>query len=205
MRRPLFHFHVVRQLLIDSNLSFNFVAVVVVEGQGPVDIGECKLRIMSDDFSGCLAAKVVPYMNVPHTNPRTSHTRLAPADGRFALDVLGDDWMVLMNVHASMIARLGRDSQWELIVGTQDLWRTATRLPSRPAGLSSADSQSSQPASGRLSTTVCKHLLRVNTPGCTTADMRLLNFHHRRRPMFPFERGFDWQPTAENYSARSNR
>ena len=50
---------------------------------------------------------------------------------------------------------------------------------------------------------VCKHLLRVNTPGCTTADMRLLNFHHRRRPMFPFERDFDWQPTAENYSARS--
>jgi microcystin degradation protein MlrC len=34
---------------------------------------------------------------------------------------------------------------------------------------------------------VCRHLIRVNTPGCTTADMRMLEFHHRRRPMFPFE------------------
>lgn len=35
---------------------------------------------------------------------------------------------------------------------------------------------------------VCRHLIRVNTPGCTTADMTTLPFHHRRRPMFPFER-----------------
>jgi microcystin degradation protein MlrC len=35
---------------------------------------------------------------------------------------------------------------------------------------------------------VCRHLIRVNTPGCTTADMLALDFHHRRRPMFPFER-----------------
>lgn len=35
---------------------------------------------------------------------------------------------------------------------------------------------------------VCRHLIRVNTPGCTTADMLTLDFHHRRRPMFPFER-----------------
>ncbi|MBP89765.1 MAG: hypothetical protein CMJ64_24175 [Planctomycetaceae bacterium] len=34
---------------------------------------------------------------------------------------------------------------------------------------------------------VCKHLIRVNTPGCTTADMTTLNFHHRRQPLFPFE------------------
>ena len=34
---------------------------------------------------------------------------------------------------------------------------------------------------------VCRHMLRVNTPGVTTADMTLLPFRHRRRPMFPFE------------------
>jgi microcystin degradation protein MlrC len=34
---------------------------------------------------------------------------------------------------------------------------------------------------------VCRHILRVNTPGVTTADMTQLPFHHRRRPMFPFE------------------
>ncbi|MBC8352535.1 MAG: M81 family metallopeptidase [Planctomycetes bacterium] len=34
---------------------------------------------------------------------------------------------------------------------------------------------------------VCPHLIRVNTPGCTTADMTTLTFKHRRRLMFPFE------------------
>lgn len=34
---------------------------------------------------------------------------------------------------------------------------------------------------------VCRHILRVNTPGVTTADMTLLPHRHRRRPMFPFE------------------
>lgn len=33
---------------------------------------------------------------------------------------------------------------------------------------------------------ICKHLIRVNTPGCTTADMTMLDFKHRRRPLFPF-------------------
>ena len=35
---------------------------------------------------------------------------------------------------------------------------------------------------------VCTHLIRVNTPGCTSADMTTFKFKHRRRPMFPFER-----------------
>ena len=34
---------------------------------------------------------------------------------------------------------------------------------------------------------VCGHLIRVNTPGVTTADMKSLDYQHRRRPMFPFE------------------
>lgn len=41
---------------------------------------------------------------------------------------------------------------------------------------------------------VCRHFVRVNTPGCTTADMRSLTYHHRRRPMFPFEPETKWAP-----------
>jgi microcystin degradation protein MlrC len=35
---------------------------------------------------------------------------------------------------------------------------------------------------------VCRTMLRVNTPGVTTADMTRLAYNRRRRPMFPFER-----------------
>ncbi|MFM9116852.1 MAG: M81 family metallopeptidase [Planctomycetota bacterium] len=34
---------------------------------------------------------------------------------------------------------------------------------------------------------ICRELIRVNTPGVTTADMKSLRYEHRRRPMFPFE------------------
>ena len=35
---------------------------------------------------------------------------------------------------------------------------------------------------------VCGTLIRVNTPGVTTADMvKSLTYHHRRRPLYPFE------------------
>ena len=34
---------------------------------------------------------------------------------------------------------------------------------------------------------VCTALIRVDTPGATAADMRRFAYHHRRRPMFPFE------------------
>lgn len=37
---------------------------------------------------------------------------------------------------------------------------------------------------------VSKHLIRVDTPGCTSADLSRLEYKHRRRPMFPFERDF---------------
>jgi microcystin degradation protein MlrC len=39
---------------------------------------------------------------------------------------------------------------------------------------------------------VSKHLIRVDTPGVTTADLSRLEYHHRRRPMFPFEREAAW-------------
>ncbi len=34
---------------------------------------------------------------------------------------------------------------------------------------------------------VCRELIRVDTPGVTRADMRLLSYRHRRKPLFPFE------------------
>jgi len=33
----------------------------------------------------------------------------------------------------------------------------------------------------------CPNFLRVDTPGVTTANLDRLEFHHRRRPLFPFE------------------
>jgi microcystin degradation protein MlrC len=33
----------------------------------------------------------------------------------------------------------------------------------------------------------CDRFVRVNTPGSTTADITQLEYHYRRRPMFPFE------------------
>lgn len=41
---------------------------------------------------------------------------------------------------------------------------------------------------------VCQTFIRVNTPGVTTADMRELSYHHRRKPMFPFEPETTWMP-----------
>jgi microcystin degradation protein MlrC len=40
---------------------------------------------------------------------------------------------------------------------------------------------------------VSKQLIRVDTPGVTCADMTRLEFHHRRRPMFPFEPETVWE------------
>lgn len=39
---------------------------------------------------------------------------------------------------------------------------------------------------------VCRELIRVNTPGVTTADMNQLTYRHRRRPLFPFEMEMTW-------------
>lgn len=43
---------------------------------------------------------------------------------------------------------------------------------------------------------VCRGIIRVNTPGATTADVESLTYQHRRRPMFPFERGAEWEGVA---------
>ncbi len=37
---------------------------------------------------------------------------------------------------------------------------------------------------------VCRELIRVDTPGVTSANLDRLNYRHRRRPMFPFEKEF---------------
>ncbi|MCA9165718.1 MAG: MlrC C-terminal domain-containing protein, partial [Planctomycetales bacterium] len=41
---------------------------------------------------------------------------------------------------------------------------------------------------------ICPTLIRVNTPGSTTADLRHISYQNRRRPLFPLENEFDWQP-----------
>ena len=39
---------------------------------------------------------------------------------------------------------------------------------------------------------VCRHFIRVSTPGVTAADMTTLHYDHRRKPMFPFEPDARW-------------
>lgn len=39
---------------------------------------------------------------------------------------------------------------------------------------------------------VCRHFLRVDTPGVTSANLQRLAFHHRRRPLYPFELDADF-------------
>lgn len=43
---------------------------------------------------------------------------------------------------------------------------------------------------------VCQHFIRVDTPGSSRADMTKLDYHHRRRPMEPFEPNTTWTPVA---------
>ena len=43
---------------------------------------------------------------------------------------------------------------------------------------------------------VCQHLVHVNTPGVTTADMLSLHYEYRRHPMFPFEPDTEWIPAT---------
>lgn len=40
---------------------------------------------------------------------------------------------------------------------------------------------------------VCNAFIRVDTPGVTAANMKKLEFVHRRRPLFPFEDDFEWK------------
>jgi microcystin degradation protein MlrC len=39
---------------------------------------------------------------------------------------------------------------------------------------------------------VCRSFIRVDTPGVTAADITKLEYHRRRRPMFPFESDCQW-------------
>jgi microcystin degradation protein MlrC len=42
----------------------------------------------------------------------------------------------------------------------------------------------------------CRQLIRVDTPGVTTADLRRLRYQHRRE-MYPFEPEIAWKPGQE--------
>ena len=41
---------------------------------------------------------------------------------------------------------------------------------------------------------VCPSIIHVDTPGSTAAAMTRFHFHHRRRPMYPFEPDLHWSP-----------
>jgi microcystin degradation protein MlrC len=41
---------------------------------------------------------------------------------------------------------------------------------------------------------VCSQLIRINTRGATTADLRSLHFQHRRKALYPFENIDGWIP-----------
>ena len=45
---------------------------------------------------------------------------------------------------------------------------------------------------------ICDHLLRVNTPGVTSADLQHFDFRQRRRPMFPWETEATWAPGSSD-------
>jgi len=44
---------------------------------------------------------------------------------------------------------------------------------------------------------VCPTLLRVNSPGCTSADLSHFTYQNRRRPLDPFETDFVWAPEGD--------
>jgi microcystin degradation protein MlrC len=44
----------------------------------------------------------------------------------------------------------------------------------------------------------CRHLVRVDTPGVTSADLRRLDYRQRRRPLYPFEPDAVWAPAVLN-------
>lgn len=44
--------------------------------------------------------------------------------------------------------------------------------------------------------TACRHFLRVNTAGCTSADLQTFPYHRVRRPLFPLDRDVSWDATA---------
>ena len=58
---------------------------------------------------------------------------------------------------------------------------------------------------------VCPSIIRVDTPGSTAAAMTRFHFHHRRRPMYPFEPDLHWSRSLarvrrwRRYTGRSVR
>lgn len=45
---------------------------------------------------------------------------------------------------------------------------------------------------------IAAEMIWLNTPGCTSADLSSLEYHHRRRPMFPFEPDAQYDPNTND-------
>jgi microcystin degradation protein MlrC len=43
---------------------------------------------------------------------------------------------------------------------------------------------------------IARNMITVNSPGATSGDLTTFDFKRRRRPLFPFERGTEYRPTA---------
>ncbi len=45
---------------------------------------------------------------------------------------------------------------------------------------------------------ICRHFVRVNTPGVTASDLGIFDYRHRRTPMYPFEPEMNWTPQDDD-------
>ncbi|MFY8056491.1 MAG: MlrC C-terminal domain-containing protein, partial [Planctomycetaceae bacterium] len=92
-----------------------------------------------------------------------------------------------------------------VLLGDSGLTVVATTLRVAPLSLQQVLSQKLQPADFAAIilkgvhapvaayAPVCSQLIRINTPGVTTADLTELTFQQRRTPLYPWENPTDWQ------------
>jgi microcystin degradation protein MlrC len=130
-----------------------------------------------------------------HGPPLTDHwTVISITDGRFS----------------ESEPRHGGYSQFNqgttaVLLGDSGLTVVATTLRVAPLSLQQVLSQKLQPADFAAIilkgvhapvaayAPVCSQLIRINTPGVTTADLTELTFQQRRTPLYPWENPTDWQ------------
>jgi hypothetical protein len=101
-------FHQLQRALI---LLFDNGAVIVIVHERGVHVGDGQLREFCNDLLGSHALKVMPNMNVPHSNTRARDTRLAATYRTVNGDVTLLNSLVLSRSHNSIRPRL--DFRWQ--------------------------------------------------------------------------------------------
>ena len=74
-----------------QDLGVDFFAVVVVAGQGGVDVGQGELGVFGDDLARGLLPELVPDHDILDPDAAPGDPRLAAARARGADDVLAGD------------------------------------------------------------------------------------------------------------------